>query len=201
MPWDGTALWVGTVRSDGSLADVGLVAGGDTESIFQPEWSPLGILYFVSDRSGWWNLYRVRNDSVEALWKKNADFGRPQWMFGMTTYAFASANRIICTYAEDGTWHMASLDPGTRQYEAIALPYTEIGDVQASSGKAVFLAGSPSAPPAVVQLDLEHTRPQRPVSVQPTRPGPGLSVSAPGYCLSNRARPDRVRFVLSAHKR
>jgi len=24
--------------------------------IFQPEWSPEGVLYFVSDRSGWWNL-------------------------------------------------------------------------------------------------------------------------------------------------
>ncbi len=155
MPWDGTELWVGTVRSDGSLAEVRLVAGGNAESIFQPEWSPLGILYFVSDRSGWWNLYRVRNDNIEALWEKNVDFGRPQWMFGMTTYAFASANRIICTYAENGTWHMASLDPGTRQCEAIALPYTEVGDVQASSGKAVFLAGSPSAPPAVVQLDLD----------------------------------------------
>ena len=154
MPWDGTELWMGTVRSDGSLADGGLVAGGDAESIFQPEWSPLGILYFVSDRSGWWNLYRIRNDSVEALWEQNVDFGRPQWVFGMTTYAFASANRIICTYAQNGTWHMASLDPGTRQYDAIALPYTEVSDVQASAGKAVFLAGSPSAPPAVVQLDL-----------------------------------------------
>ena len=155
MPWDGTELLVGTVHSDGSLADVRRIAGGTAESIFQPEWSPLGILYFVSDRSGWWNLYRVRNDSIEALWEKTADFGRPQWMFGMATYAFASANRIICTYTENGTWHMASLDPGTRQCDAIALPYTEVSGVHASAGKAIFLAGSPTEPLAVVQLDLE----------------------------------------------
>ena len=155
MPWDGTELLVGTVHSDGSLAAVRRVAGGPAESIFQPEWSPLGILYFVSDRSGWWNLYRVRNDSIEALWEKTADFGRPQWMFGMATYAFASANRIICTYTENGTWHMASLDPGTRQCDAIALPYTEVSGVHASAGKALFLAGSPTEPLAVVQLDLE----------------------------------------------
>ncbi len=155
MPWDGTELWVGTVRSDGSLTEVGLVAGGDAESIFQPEWSPLGILYFVSDRSGWWNLYRARNGRVEALWDKHADFGRPQWVFGMATYAFAAADRIICTYAENGTWHMASLDPGTRHRDAIALPYTEVSEVQALSDRAVFLAGSPTAPPAVVQLDLD----------------------------------------------
>ena len=155
MPWDGTELWVGTLRSDGSLADVRRVAGGDAESIFQPEWSPLGILYFVSDRSGWWNLYRVRNGSIEALWEKTADFGRPQWMFGMATYAFASANQIICTYTENGSWHMASLDPGTRQCDAIALPYTEVSGVHASAGRAVFLAGSPTEPLAVVQLELE----------------------------------------------
>ena len=155
MPWDGTELWVGTLRSDGSLAEVRRVAGGDAESIFQPAWSPLGILYFVSDRSGWWNLYRVRNGSIEALWEKTADFGRPQWMFGMATYAFASANQIICTYTENGTWHMASLDPGTRQCDAIALPYTDLGDVRVSSGRAVFLAGSPTEPLAVVQLELE----------------------------------------------
>ena len=68
LGWD--RVMVGTIRSDGSLTAVRLLAGGAAESIFQPEWSPLGILYFVSDRSGWWNLYRVRNGHIEALWKK-----------------------------------------------------------------------------------------------------------------------------------
>ena len=36
------------------------VAGGADESVFQPAWSPDGVLYFVSDRTGWWNLYRQR---------------------------------------------------------------------------------------------------------------------------------------------
>ena len=34
------------------------MAGGPSESIWQPEWSPDGVLHFVSDRDGWWNLYR-----------------------------------------------------------------------------------------------------------------------------------------------
>ena len=59
MPWDGTELWVADYGADGSLSDAKLVAGGDDESIFQPEWSPRGVLHFVSDRSGWWNLYRL----------------------------------------------------------------------------------------------------------------------------------------------
>jgi len=159
MPWDGTELWVGKIQSDGSLAESAHIAGGDTESVFQPEWSPFGILYFVSDRSGWWNLYRLRNGNIEVLCEKEADFGRAQWVFGMGTYAFVSASQIICTYTEDGSWYMASLDPGTLRFDPIALPYTELGGVQVKSGNVFFLAGSPTEPISIVRLDpkKQHT--------------------------------------------
>ena len=58
MPWDGTDLWVAHIQSDGSLGEPQHIAGGRQESIFQPEWSPEGVLYFVSDRTGWWNFDR-----------------------------------------------------------------------------------------------------------------------------------------------
>jgi len=96
MPWDGTELWVGECKPDGSLGRTERVAGGVSESIFQPEWSPDGILHFVSDRTGWWNLYRRREGRIEPLCPMAAEFGRPQWVFGMSTYAFTSASRIIC---------------------------------------------------------------------------------------------------------
>ena len=69
MPWDGTELWVADVKADGSLGAREKVAGGADESIFQPEWSPDGALYFVSDRTGWWNLYRRSRPgrAIEAL--------------------------------------------------------------------------------------------------------------------------------------
>ena len=47
------------IKADGSLGAKSEVAGSADESIFQPEWSPDGVLYFVSDRTGWWNLYRL----------------------------------------------------------------------------------------------------------------------------------------------
>src|SRR5579883_1923364 len=115
MPWDGTTLWVAEIAADGALANPRLVAGGERESIFQPEWSPDGILYFVSDRSGWWNLYRWREDrqnqdeQIEALAPMDAEFGEPQWLFGLSRYAFASANRLICTYSQQGISTLASL--------------------------------------------------------------------------------------------
>ena len=62
MPWDGTELWVADVTSAGTLENHTLIAGGPSESIYQPGWSPDGTLYYVSDRSGYWRLYRTTND-------------------------------------------------------------------------------------------------------------------------------------------
>lgn len=154
MPWDGTELWIGEIEADGSLRGTERVAGGVEESIFQPEWSPDGDLYFVSDRSGWWNLFRWRDGQTTALTEMEAEFGRPAWAFGLSTYAFESTGRIICTYSRQGSWHLASLDTVSGVLEPIESPYSEIAYVRAVPGWAAFLAGSPTAPPSVVRLDL-----------------------------------------------
>jgi dipeptidyl aminopeptidase/acylaminoacyl peptidase len=154
MPWDGTELWVGEFTTDGRLEQKRHVTDGPTEAVFQPEWSPDGILYFVSDRSGWWNLYRWRNGAVEALCPMEAEFGRPQWVFGMSTYAFISARTLVCAYSTQGTWRLAQLDTDTRQLTPINTPYTEIWDVRATPTHVVFGGGSPTEPAAIVRLDL-----------------------------------------------
>jgi dipeptidyl aminopeptidase/acylaminoacyl peptidase len=154
MPWDGTELWVGELQADGSLGRIESVAGGVDESIFQPEWSPDGVLYFVADRTGWWNLYRWHEGGVEPLVEMEAEFGLPQWIFGMSTYAFASGDRIVCAYTEQGTWRLAGLDTATGALTPIETPYSEIGQIRAASNRAVFLAGSPTEPTSVVQFDL-----------------------------------------------
>ena len=186
MPWDGTQLWVAQIEEDGSLGEAECVAGGVDESIFQPEWSPDGVLYFVSDRTGWWNFYRwqpstlpnppknkslslsspfekgeprgVRGETeggrVEPLCEMAAEFGLPQWVFGMSTYGFESENRIICTYTQEGIWQLASLDLQTKQLEVIETPYTEISSVHAANGRAVFIGGSGTEATVIVQMDL-----------------------------------------------
>jgi len=160
MPWDGTELWVGELRADGSLDQAERVAGGKDESIFQPEWSPDGVLHFVSDRTGWWNLYRWRDGRVEPLIEieMEAEFGLPQWVFGRSTYAFESEGRIICAYTQQGTWRLASFDTTTGELEVIETPYSEIKHVRAASGRVVFLAGSPTQPTSIVQLHLATRR-------------------------------------------
>lgn len=157
MPWDGTELWVGTFGPDGAIARQDRVAGGPSESIFQPEWSPDGTLHFVSDRTGWWNLYRLRAGRVEPLCAMDAEFGRPQWVFAMSTYAFESADRIVCAHTTNGLWRLGRLRVGTGALEPIDLPYTEMTSyLRIADGQAVFTAGSATQPLSVALLNL-HT--------------------------------------------
>ncbi|MEK0193272.1 S9 family peptidase [Microcoleus anatoxicus] len=328
MPWDGTELWIAKIQPDGYLGDKYLVAGGREESIFQPEWSPDGVLYFVYDKSNWWNFYRtplnpplvrgeariedsplvrpeagiedsslvrgeagiedsslvrgeariedsplvrgeariedsplvrgeagiedsplvrpeagiedsplvrpeagiedsplvrgeagiedsplvggeagiedsplvggeagiedsplVRGEAgiedsplvggeintepplvrgeintepplvrgaggIEPLYEMAAEFGLPQWVFGMSTYAVVSEHKIICTYTQQGKWYLATIDLVTKQLSKIDTPYSDISSLKAQGEKVVFLAGSPTESSAIVQLDL-----------------------------------------------
>jgi dipeptidyl aminopeptidase/acylaminoacyl peptidase len=154
MPWDGTELWVAPVEADGTLGAAQVVAGGPDESIFQPAWSPDSVLHFVSDRTSWWNLYRWCASRVEPLHEMEAEFGVPQWVFGLSTYGFDSASRIVCTYQQEGTEHLAILDTTTGAFEPIELPYSVIDAPRVAPGKVAFVGGSPIKPAEAVVLDL-----------------------------------------------
>ena len=155
MPWDGTELWVGHLDHDGTMREARRVAGGESESIFQPEWSPGGELYFVSDRRGWWNLHCLGSDGeIAVVCEKEAEFGMPQWVFGMSSYGFVSAERIICSYIEKGSANLASIDTRTGELTKIECGYSDIQYLRAAAGQVVFRGGSASKPASIVRLDL-----------------------------------------------
>ena len=134
MPWVATEAWVGDILPDGTVGNPRWVAGGPDESVFQPEWSPDGDLYFVSDRgSGWWNLYRTHDGAIEPMAEMDAEFGRPQWQFGMSTYAFESADRVISCFVRDGVWTLVSIDTRSKRFDVIPTEFTDIAQVRASS--------------------------------------------------------------------
>jgi len=155
MPWDGTELWAAHVFDDGALDKPRLIAGGETDAIFQPGWSPDGTLHFVSDRTGWWNLYRLRNDRVELVHAMPADFGRPQWQLGMSTWAFADACRVVVSYQQRGRWHLATIDAQSGSFTPIAAELEPGENIAATRTHAVFVGGSTTAPEAVIRVDLE----------------------------------------------
>jgi dipeptidyl aminopeptidase/acylaminoacyl peptidase len=155
MPWDGCELWVGEFGEDGKLASIRWVAGGSAESIFQPEWSPDGVLYFASDRSGWWNLERISPDGgIENIHQSKAELGMPQWVFGMSSYAFASAGVIVCSHIEQGVSTLATLDVHSGRLAPIDCPFTDIQYLRAANEQAVFRGGSPTEVVSITKLNL-----------------------------------------------
>ena len=161
MPWQGTELWVAEVQADGRLGMPARVAGGPEESICQPEWSPQGVLHFVSDRSGWWNLYCLREGAapggpgaVEALCPMAAEFATPHWTFGNSLYGFGASGEIVCSYIEQGVSKLARLRSGSAGLEPIDTPYREIRELRVGDGYAVVLAGSPAIATEIARIDL-----------------------------------------------
>ena len=153
MPWDGTELWLGMFDAGGAIRDEVRIAGGPRESVFQPQWSPDGRLHFVSDRSGFWNLFRHSGQGCTPLHEREAEFGLPQWVFGMSTYGFAEGGRVLSAFCDEGRWKLGLFDERGR-LDPIDVPFTQIGAVSVRGRKAAFVAASPTAPPSLVQLDL-----------------------------------------------
>ena len=158
MPWDGCELFVTDIAPDGTLGEPTHVAGRDgEESIWQPEWSPAGDLVFASDRSGWWNLERVRGSDRAVLHAAEAEFGFPAWVFGMRSYAFLGDGRLICAYTSDGRTTFATLDPETSSLQRLEIPHDAAGALylSAEGETALFTAASGTIPTQVIRVDVE----------------------------------------------
>lgn len=153
MPWDRCRLWLAEIDGNGVPRERVPVADGAREAAFQPEWSPDGVLHFVSDRTGWWNLYRWDGATAHPLCPMDAEFGLPQWVFGMSTYGFDAAGNIVAAYCEGGFWRLGRLAGGT--LSPILTPYCGFGSLKVDGGRTVFIAGHPSQPPALAAYDLE----------------------------------------------
>ena len=158
MPWEGTELWLADIAADGTLINGRLVAGGPAESICQPEWSPGGVLHFVSDKSGWWNLYRFEHGVVHALCPREAEFGGPQWAFGGSLYGFRADGDIVCAYIENGVSRLARLSAQDGSLAPLANPYQEIRELRVSGDTVALLAGAPTIALEVARIDLASGR-------------------------------------------
>ena len=156
MPWDGTELRVGTLGPDGTVSEVGTLLGGETESVLQPEWVDDASLYAVSDRSGWWNLYRVpaAGGTPEPLCPRAEEFGAPLWSLGYRTYGVLGDGRLAVLHGTD-TDALGVLDPATGELVDVPLPYASWQSTLAVSGGAVLgVAAGPRHPQTVVRVDV-----------------------------------------------
>ena len=174
MPWDATDLWVADLTAGGELAAERRVAGSPAESVLQPAWSPDGLLHFVSDRSGWWNLYRIDDEAAAAaaaagqtsgeplpatpLAPLDAEFAKPCWVFGLQDYVFLPDGRLLAYWSAGGADRLGVItaDPGAAAASTLApIPcaFTAFGSLAALADSVAVLGGSPSQGATVALLD------------------------------------------------
>jgi dipeptidyl aminopeptidase/acylaminoacyl peptidase len=153
LPWDGTNLQIATL-TNGYLSQPTLIAGGANEAIFQPQWSSNHSLYFISDRTGWGNLYRWDDGKIEAMCPLDVEFSLPQWVFGMSTYALLGQNRIVCTYNKGGIWYLALINTLTKHLTTLNVSYTDISNVRSLGNSVVCCAASATRSTQLISIDL-----------------------------------------------
>lgn len=151
MPWDGTRLVVADVESTAACT---VVAGGDDESIVQPEWAPDGTLVFASDRTGWWNLYRYDGLETMSILEMEAEFAGPAWVFGESWYGFLSDGRIATSFYDNGRSGLGIID-AVGVLERIELGFTDYGYHVITDGdqRVWFVGARTDKPSAIVAFD------------------------------------------------
>ncbi len=160
MPWDNTSLSCAEINSNGELGTTTRIAGGDdeNEAVCQPLWSPDNTLYFISDRSNWWNLYRVINNKVESVIEMEAEFAVPQWSFRECNYDFIDKDTIQAIYRQDGLAYLSTINVNEKSLQTIDLPYTDFESIVCKDKKSYFLAASPTQFPSIVEYDIEKNK-------------------------------------------
>ncbi len=157
MPWDGTTLWLAELDGEGRPVAPQAIAGGDEEAVTQPEWDAQGRLYFVSDRSNWWNLYRWEAGQVRPLHPMAAEFSLPHWVFGMRMYAIAG-DALYAAYLQGGYGFLARLDLRSGDFRPIETPFTYLDSPQVMGDSLILRAASPTMAQAIVRLELASGR-------------------------------------------
>jgi dipeptidyl aminopeptidase/acylaminoacyl peptidase len=156
MPWDSTRLRVAEIAPDGALADARTVAGGSGVSIVQPEWSPGGVMHFVSDETGWWNLYALDgangvDGAARNLAPMEAELGDPAWVFGRSSYGFAPDGSILAVARADGRDGFVRIaHDGT--VAAVDGPFTEVEGLRVGAATAVMIGAGPREGAAVTVI-------------------------------------------------
>ncbi|MHB8529295.1 MAG: S9 family peptidase [Caulobacteraceae bacterium] len=154
MPWDDTALYLADL-GPGGLSNIERIAGGAGESVMEPQWGAEGALFFISDRGGFWNLYRRRGGETVRILPREAEFAGPLWQLGQANYALMDDGRILARLAEAGRHRLVVID-AAGGVKDLPLPFTQLGAVQRLDGtRAALIAASPEETAAVITVDIE----------------------------------------------
>ena len=120
-------------------------------------WDRDGTLYFLSDRSGYWNLHRWRGDDVERVTALDADLGGALWHIGASTYALTGDGRALVRVCRNAVDRLALVDLATGSVSPLPLPFVAFGSIGVlDAGTGFAVAASEDAP-----AGADHVRPAR----------------------------------------
>lgn len=154
MPWDATQLWEARLNEKMIPAEPRLVAGGAEESVTQPRYSPQGRLHFISDRTGWWNLYACDGDAHRALAPAEAEFAGPDWLFGQSSYTFLDDGSLVTRWSKAGLDHLGVLTPDDEELRPVPCQLTWLDSLRPFGSGIVAVAGSADRAPAIVEISI-----------------------------------------------
>ena len=154
MPWDGTELRVSELTAAGLTPSV-VVAGGAAESVLEPQWGGDGTLYFISDRSGFWNLYADRAGRAQPIWPRAAEFAAPLWQFGQSNYVLLGDGRAVVCFRERGIAHLAVIDLAKGTGRELDLPFLEFSHLTRVDAQHVAaIVGAAKSLASIVSIDV-----------------------------------------------
>jgi len=155
MPWDGTELRVAEV-SNGQLSNVRVLAGDVQTSCLSPEWGPHNELYFICDKSGWWNLWQVDlRGQLTHLIEEASEWGFPLWQLGMRALSVLSDGQVLSVHGAVDARKIVRVNPSTRAMQDLDSELTDFKpSLSVSSSKAYAVGASGKVVSQLLEIDL-----------------------------------------------
>ncbi|MDC4233198.1 S9 family peptidase [Actinomyces sp. B33] len=177
MPWTRSCLRVASLDIQGLLVDTVTIVDAPDVCVYEPRWTLSGDLIHVDDSTGWANLFRTEGfdqseDDDPSAWTGRLRtrsmhpgaraFSHPHWQLGLHSFDTFDADHLVCSWAEDLTWHIGTVRIDNGLAEEWATGWWPIGNVASCDGRVVFLADSATSSPAIVEVKNGKTRVIRP---------------------------------------
>ncbi len=156
LPWDQTELSICLIDEKGDVIEEEIVFGSPNESICQPKWGEDNTLYFVSDKTSFWNLYQYKDEKISSIYPCEFEFGYPNWLFGFSTYVVIG-DKIACSYIDRAISYFAIIDLKSKSFEKISSSFTSFTSLQVyDDNKVAMIAASPTKEASVVVFDIDR---------------------------------------------
>lgn len=170
MPWDSTHLLVAEVDGPG-LGEPRVIA--QDASVISPVWAGEDLVY-LSDESGFWNLYRCEDPlgvaRVRPLHPADVEFGAPPWVFDHSI-AVLDEDHLVCRWTRHGRWSLGTVRLSNGESEEWITGLEVASEVAVGQGRVAFVGSRPTAPAVLAELALargavRHLRTTAPTTLE-----------------------------------